>query len=188
MKFLNTYLERLYIDHPETFIELAREFNCQDVEIKKAVTIQDHLRISEQVEKLVDAVNREIKKYSPDHHDLESFIDFVLEENVEGYRSYYPIESKLIFLVENKEELKRRVKSSDHRILLDKLSTLGKAVRMVLESERMNDTRGSVWMQVAKMKIAEKVEEGEESGTKKIKREFSKGKMKKKRKFFKFFF
>ena len=165
---LSAYLERLYISEPQLFIELARAFGVYDVEVKEVYSVRDRNKIVEQVERLVDAMNAEIKRYRGGYDNIEDFIDSVLEERVEGYKSIYSFESKIVFLAENKEELRKNLEDADLRVIVDKLSLLGEAVKRMLEMH-MEETWQLVRTQIDKMRVKEKEGEQKKRRTKKAK-------------------
>jgi len=165
---LSAYLERLYISEPRLFIELARAFGVYDVEVKEVYSVRDRNKIVEQVERLVDAMNAEIKRYRGGYDNIEDFIDSVLEERVEGYKSIYSFESKIVFLAENKEELRKNLEDADLRVIVDKFSLLGEAVKKVLEMH-MEETWQLVRTQIDKMRVKEKEGEQKKRRTKRAK-------------------
>lgn len=165
---LSAYLERLYISEPQLFIELARAFGVYDVEVKEVYSVRDRNKIVEQVERLVDAMNAEIKRYRGGYDNIEDFIDSVLGERVEGYKSIYSFESKIVFLAENKEELRKNLEDADLRVIVDKLSLLGEAVKRVLEMH-MEETWQLVRTQIDKMRVKEKEGEQKKGRTKRAK-------------------
>lgn len=165
---LSAYLERLYISEPQLFIELARAFGVYDVEVKEVYSVRDRNKIVEQVERLVDAMNAEIKRYRGGYDNIEDFIDSVLEERVEGYKSIYSFESKIVFLAENKEELRKNLEDADLRVIVDKFSLLGEAVKKVLEMH-MEETWQLVRTQIDKMRVKEKEGEQKKRRTKRAK-------------------
>lgn len=165
---LSAYLERLYISEPQLFIELARAFGVYDVKVKEVYSVRDRNKIVEQVERLVDAMNAEIKRYRGGYDNIEDFIDSVLEERVEGYKSIYSFESKIVFLAENKEELRKNLEDADLRVIVDKLSLLGEAVKRMLEMH-MEETWQLVRTQIDKMRVREKEGEQKKGRTKRAK-------------------